>query len=160
MKMKRCKCCGWYFEPQTPRQAYCDDECRQEGRLTSWSRYGKKRYARKKSEKAAEKAKPKPSATLKVDVSRLPNPPLPATKEVRIGEVVTDAEISSLIEHFSYDPSSSKKNVYTEDEDATIIRMAEEGATYSMIANKIGGNPNAIRIQHEKLISAGIGKAQ
>ena len=119
-----------------------------------------KRYARKKSEKAAEKAKPKPSATLKVDVSKLPNPPLPATKEVRIGEVVTDAEISSLIEHFSYDPSSSRKNVYTEDEDATIIRMAEEGATYSMIANKIGGTPNAIRIQHEKLISAGIGKAQ
>lgn len=92
----------------------------------SWSRYGKKRYARKKSEKAAEKAKPKPSATLKVDVSRLPNPPLPATKEVRIGEVVTDSEISSLIEHFSYDPSSSKKNVYTEDDDAAIIRRGRQ----------------------------------
>ena len=55
MKMKGCKCCGWWFEPKTPRQSYCDEECSYEGRKTSWSRYGKKRYARKKSEKAAEK---------------------------------------------------------------------------------------------------------
>ena len=72
----------------------------------AWRRYGKKRYARHK----AEKDKKKPSAVLKVDVSRLPVPPLPATKEVRIGEVVKDSEISSLMEHFSYDPSSKKNS--------------------------------------------------
>ena len=147
MKMKRCKCCGWYFEPKTTATKYCDEECSKEGLRMAWRRYGKKRYARHK----AGKDEKKPSAVLKVDVSRLPVPPLPATKEVRIGEVVKDSEISSLMEHFSYDPSS-KKNVYTEDEDATIIRMADEGETYTAIASKIGGTPNAIRIHHQKLI--------
>lgn len=94
MKMKRCKCCGWYFEPQTPRQAYCDDECRQEGRLTSWSRYGKKPYARKKSEKAVEK---KPPSILKVDVTKLPAPVLPPTKEYR-GTSLEDRKLQSMFE--------------------------------------------------------------
>ena len=84
MKMKRCKCCGWWFEPQKPAQKYCDDECCKEGRRSSWLR------AQNKKRRSA----PKKSATLKVDAKKLPVPRLPATKEVRVGEVVKDYEIS------------------------------------------------------------------
>lgn len=161
MKMKRCKCCGWYFEPQTPRQAYCDEECSQEGRKVSWNRYGKKRYSKKKAEKAAEKAKPKPSAILKVDVSRLPVPPLPPTKEVRIGEVVSDSEIDSMISHFNVEHDTAKNGEFSEDENNTILRMAGEGKTYTMIAMELNRpNPSAIKKQHMKLLRTEMGKAQ
>ena len=91
MKMKRCKCCGWWFEPKKPRQAYCDDECRQEGRLTSWSR----RYHEKKTEKKPEEKKP--PSILKVDVAKLPAPVLPPTKEYR-GTSLEDRKLQSMFE--------------------------------------------------------------
>lgn len=150
MKMKRCKCCGWYFEPKAYNSQYCDDECRREGMRASW-RNSKLR--------------------LRVDAKRLPVPLLPATKEVRIGEVVSDYENNSLLDFGSYSDKSEKElqesrkrggstYAYTDEENSIIIRMAEEGATFTMIANELGRTPNAIRIQHGKLIRAGIGKAQ
>jgi len=62
--MKRCKCCGWWFEPLKPRQVYCDDECRHEA-----DRISKREWWRKNRGTAK-----KPSSILKVDVSRLPHP--------------------------------------------------------------------------------------
>ncbi len=94
MKMKRCRYCGWWFEPKTPRQSYCDEECSQEGRKASWSRYRKKRYAQKKAEKAKEAKKP---SILKVDVAKLPTPTLPPTKEVR-GTSLEDRKLQSMFE--------------------------------------------------------------
>lgn len=151
MKMKRCKCCGWYFEPKAYNSQYCDDECRREGMRASW-RNSKLR--------------------LRVDAKRLPVPILPPTKEVRIGEVVKDDEVSDMLDGFGgYSDKSedaiqeSRKRggstyAYTDEENSIIIRMAEEGATFTMIANELGRTPNAVRIQHGKLIRAGIGKAQ
>lgn len=91
MRMKRCKCCGWYFEPQTPRQAYCDDECRQEGRKASW----RKSYHRRKEE--AKKPEEKKPSILKVDVAKLPAPVLPPTKEYR-GTTMADRKLQSMFE--------------------------------------------------------------
>jgi hypothetical protein len=70
--LKRCKYCGWWFEPSKPRQVYCDDECRHEAELET-----KRKWWRK------NKGTKKPSSILKVDVSRLPPPTLPPTKEVK-----------------------------------------------------------------------------
>jgi len=74
--MKRCKCCGWWFEPLKPRQVYCDDECRHEaGRISKREWWRKNRGTAKK-----------PSSILKVDVSRVPPPTLPPTKEYKSGD--------------------------------------------------------------------------
>lgn len=100
MKMKRCKCCGWYFEPKTIGQTYCDDECSEEGRRMAWRRYGKKRYAQKKAENA-EKAKEgkgsQKALNLKVDISKLPTPMLPPTKKVR-GMSLEDRKLQKIME--------------------------------------------------------------
>ena len=72
MKMRRCKYCGWWFEPHHGRQVFCDDECKKESQLERWRR----RYHEKKTEEK------KPSI-MKVDVSKLPPPTLPPTKEYR-----------------------------------------------------------------------------
>lgn len=163
MKMKRCKCCGWYFEPKAYNSQYCDDECRREGMRASWRKSkGNKRHRLQK----------KPSAVLKVKTTKLPVPILPPTKEVRIGEVVSDYEISGMLGDFGGYSDKSEEAIqesrkrggstyaYTDEENSIIIRMAEEGATFTMIANELGRTPNAVRIQHGKLIRAGIGKAQ
>ena len=94
MKMKRCKCCGWWFEPKTPRQSYCDEECKREWGKVLHSRYNKKRYAQKKAEKAKEAKKP---SILKVDVAKLPAPVLPPTKEYR-GTTMADRKLQSMFE--------------------------------------------------------------
>jgi len=161
--LKRCKYCGWWFEPSKPRQVYCDDECRHEGYLLAKRQYAKREYARRTRMK---------SAGLKVDASRLPVPMLPPTKEVRIGEVVKDYEVSDMLDGFGgYSDKSEeaiqesrkrggKTHAYTDEENSIIIRMAEEGATFTMIANELGRTPNGVRIQHGKLTRAGIGRAQ
>ena len=159
--MKRCKYCGWWFEPKTTREKYCDDECRREGRRASWCKSKRKQQAREKAGKV-----------LKVDARKLPVPILPPTKEVRIGEVVSDYEISGMLGDFGGYSDKSEEAIqesrkrggstyaYTDEENSIIIRMAEQGATFTTIANELGRTPNAIRIQHGKLIKAGIGKAQ
>ena len=157
--MKRCKYCGWWFEPSKPRQVYCDDECRREGMRASWCKSKRKRQTREK-------------AGLKCNPKTLPVPILPPTKEVWIGEVVSDYEISGMLGDFGGYSDKSEEAIqesrkrggstyaYTDEENSIIIRMAEEGATFTTIANKLGRTPNGIRIQHGKLIRAGIGKAQ
>ena len=97
MKMKRCKCCGWYFEPKTPGQTYCDDECSEEGRRMAWRRYGKKRYTQKKAENAEKAKEAKKPSILKVDISKLPTPMLPPTKEVR-GMSLEDRKLQKIME--------------------------------------------------------------
>lgn len=67
--MKRCKYCGWWFEPKSNRSMYCDDECRHEAELET-----KRKWWRK------NKDAKKPSSILKVDASKLP-PPYIATGE-------------------------------------------------------------------------------
>ena len=62
--MKRCKYCGWWFEPSKPRQVYCDDECRHEAELIT------KREWWRKNKGTAKKT----PSILKVDVSKLPPP--------------------------------------------------------------------------------------
>lgn len=91
MKMKRCRYCGWWFEPKTPRQAYCDEECSQEGRKASW----RKSYHRRKEE--AKKPEEKKPSILKVDISRMPTPMFPPTKEVR-GASMEDRKLQSMFE--------------------------------------------------------------
>ena len=86
MKMKRCRYCGWWYEPKSPRQSYCDAECKHEAQLELW----RKGYRRRK-----EEAK-KPSI-LKVDISRLPTPMLPPTKEVR-GMSLEDRKLQKIME--------------------------------------------------------------
>ena len=68
--MKRCKCCGWWFEPKTGRSMYCDEECRREGLLAS-----KRRYYQSVKQKKRQTA-------LKCDPKKLPVPMLPPTKRV------------------------------------------------------------------------------
>ena len=157
--MKRCKYCGWWFEPKSNRSMYCDDECRREGMRASWCKSKRKRQTREK-------------AGLKCNPKTLPVPILPPTKEVRIGEVVSDYEINGMLGDFGGYSDKSEEAIqesrkrgsstyaYTDEENSIIIRMAEEGATFTTIANELGRTPNAIRIQHGKLIKAGIGKAQ
>lgn len=72
--MKRCKYCGWWFEPKTNRSMYCDDECRKEADLISKRKWWRKNRDTKK-----------PPSILKVDVSKLPPPTLPPTKEYKSG---------------------------------------------------------------------------
>ena len=86
MKMRRCVNCGWWFEPKDGRQKCCDEECSRECKLTA----RRKSYHRRK-----EEAK-KPSI-LKVDISRLPTPMLPPTKEVR-GASLEDRKLQSMFE--------------------------------------------------------------
>lgn len=157
--MKRCKYCGWWFEPKACNSQYCDDECRREGMRASWCKSKRKRQTREK-------------AGLKCNPKTLPVPILPPTKEVRIGEVVSDYEINGMLGDFGGYSDKSEEAIqesrkrggstyaYTDEENSIIIRMAEEGATFTTIANELGRTPNAIRIQHGKLIKAGIGKAQ
>lgn len=73
--MKRCKYCGWWFEPKTNRSMYCDDECRKEA-----DRISKREWWRKNKGTAK-----KPSLILKVDVSRLPPPYIAADKRIQVG---------------------------------------------------------------------------
>lgn len=87
MKMKRCRYCGWWFEPKHGRQVYCDDECAKEGRLALW----RQRYHEKKAEEK------KPPAVVKVDIAKLPTPMLPPTKEVR-GTSLEDRKLQSMFE--------------------------------------------------------------
>jgi hypothetical protein len=54
---------------------YCDDECRKEA-----DRISKRKWWRK------NRSTKKPSSILKVDVSRLPPPTLPPTKEYKSGD--------------------------------------------------------------------------
>ena len=66
--MKRCKYCGWWFEPKTNRSMYCDDECRHEAELITKREWWRKNRSTKKP------------SILKVDASKLP-PPYIATGE-------------------------------------------------------------------------------
>jgi hypothetical protein len=122
--------------------------------------------------KSKRKLQTRERAGLKCNPKTLPVPILPPTKEVRIGEVVSDYEINSMLGAFGGYSDKSEEAIqesrkrggstyaYTDEENSIIIRMAEEGATFTTIANELGRTPNAIRIQHGKLIRAGIGKAQ
>ena len=96
MKMKRCRYCGWWFEPKTPRQSYCDEECSQEGRKASWrkSYHRRKEEAKKPEAKKPEEKKP---SILKVDISRLPTPMFPPTTEVR-GTSLEDRKLQKIME--------------------------------------------------------------
>ena len=69
--MKRCKYCGWWFEPKSTREKYCDDECRKEAGLISKREWWRKNRGTKKP------------SILKVDASKLPPPALPPAKEVK-----------------------------------------------------------------------------
>ena len=72
--MKRCKTCGWWFEPKTNRSMYCDDECRKEAdRISKREWWRKNRGARKPS-------------ILKVDASKLPPPYIAANKRIQGGD--------------------------------------------------------------------------
>lgn len=92
MKMRRCKYCGWWFEPKDGRQAYCDDECKKEGYRSSW-RNGKRR----KKEEAKKPEEKKPPSILKVDISKIPTPMLPPTKKVR-GMSMEDRKLQKIME--------------------------------------------------------------
>lgn len=48
--MKKCKCCGWWFDQEKRGQAYCDEECRREGLLASKRRYYQSVKQKKKAD--------------------------------------------------------------------------------------------------------------
>lgn len=91
MKMRRCRYCGWWYEPKSPRQSYCDAECKHESQLELW----RKGYHRRKEE--AKKPEEKKPSILKADISRLPTPMLPPTKEYR-GTTMADRKLQSMFE--------------------------------------------------------------
>ena len=91
MKMKRCRYCGWWFEPKDGRQKCCDEECSCECKRMA----RRKSYHRRKEE--AKKPEEKKPSILKVDISRMPTPMLPPTKEVR-GTSLEDRKLQSMFE--------------------------------------------------------------
>lgn len=91
MKMRRCVNCGWWFEPKDGRQKCCDEECSCECKRMA----RQKSYHRRKEE--AKKPEEKKPSILKVDISRMPTPMLPPTKEVR-GTSLEDRKLQSMFE--------------------------------------------------------------
>lgn len=126
--MKRCRVCGWWFDPADNRQLICDEECRKES-----MRIARRDYNRR----IRKKSKP-PKAVLKCNPAKLPNPPLPPTRSVRIDDP-EDYEVSkehSIAEFFEVEQNNTT-GPFTAEEDALISSLFAEGKTVNYIAKKL-----------------------
>lgn len=127
--MRKCKLCGWYFEPKNPHQLLCDEECRKES-----MRIARRDYNRR----IRKKSKP-PKAVLKCNPSKLPKPPFPPTKEVRIDDV------EPIDQMFAREETVSMvSGAFTPDEDRLIAAMIEDGMTITYIAKELHRYPGAV----------------
>lgn len=95
---------------------------------------------------------------LKIPIDRLPKPPLPPTRPVRIGEVVSDKDIWKYIRQMGPTESqvrsarrgreisarAKKVNAWTPEKDEELIRLRQEGKSYSEIVEITGRSLNAV----------------
>ena len=96
---------------------------------------------------------------IKIDPARLPKPPLPRTRPVRIGEVVSDHEVRGLIyqmEGQTEDEKASarkgrqisarvkKVNAWTPEKDEELLRLRAAGKSYSEIVEITGRTLSAV----------------
>ena len=96
---------------------------------------------------------------LKIPIDRLPKPPLPPTRPVRIGEVVSDHEVRGLIYQMAGQTEAQKAsckkgcengararkvNAWTPEKDEELLRLRAEGKSYSEIAEITGRSLNAV----------------
>lgn len=96
---------------------------------------------------------------LKIPIDRLPKPPLPPTRPVRIGEVISDYEVRGLIyqmEGQTEDEKASarkgrqisarakKVNAWTPEKDEELLRLRAAGKSYSEIVEITGRTLSAV----------------
>lgn len=87
MKMKRYKCCGWWFQPKDGRQAYCDNECKKEGYRSTWRNSKRRALAEKKKMPA-----------VKYNPAALPKPYIKYTKPSEMRFLPPNKEIVNCVQ--------------------------------------------------------------
>ncbi len=115
---------------------------------------------------------------LKIPADRLPKPPLTATKPVRIGEVVPDWQVMPMMAEYGFNKpmfgnqdmspemakaracrgrkhASRKRNEWTPEKDAELVRLRHEGKSYSDIQSITGRSLRAIEHRLIKLRKEG-----
>ena len=85
--MKRCKCCGWWFEPKDGRQKCCDEECKQEWRRSQWRKAQNEKYAKRKKMQA-----------VKCNPAALPKPYIKYVKPTELRFLPPDKEIVDCVQ--------------------------------------------------------------
>lgn len=97
---------------------------------------------------------------IKVNVAKLPNPPLPPTKSVRvigrpkIPYETRDYERDEMVERrkrAAEGRARTMKNGYTPEQENLIIEMYKQGASAEVIAEKLGRTKVAIKQKIEKM---------
>ena len=95
---------------------------------------------------------------LKIPIDRLPEPPLPPTRPVRIGEVVSDKDIWKYIRQMEPTESqirsarrghqisarAKKVNAWTPEKDEELLRLRAAGKSYSEIVEITGRTLSAV----------------
>ena len=109
-------------------------------------------------EKLGGMEKKKMPVRLKIPIDRLPKPPLPPTRPVRIGEVVSDKDIWKYIRQMGPTESQVRSarrgreistkarriNQWTPEKDEELIRLRAEGKSYAEIVEITGRSLNAV----------------
>ena len=95
----------------------------------------------------------------KIDPARLPKPPLPRTRSVWIGEVVSDHEVRGLIYQMEGQTKAQKvsgkkgcengararkNNAWTPEKDEELLRLRQEGKSYNEITEIMGRTLSAV----------------
>lgn len=128
------------------------------GKIISRHMEGKCMACRYKEKLGGGMEKKQKPVRLKIPIDRLPKPPLPRTRPVRIGEVVSDKDIWKYIRQMGPTESqvrsarkgrqisarAKKVNAWTPEKDEELLGLRAEGKTYDEIVTITGRTRSAV----------------
>ena len=128
------------------------------GKIISRYMKGKCMTCRYKEKLGGGMEKKQMPVRLKIPIDRLPKPPLPPTRPVRIGEVVSDKDIWKYIRQMGPTESQVRSarrgreistkarriNQWTPEKDEELLRLRAEGKSYNEIVEITGRTLSAV----------------